>query len=88
MEFGTDPANPRDFDNDGIPDFQDSNSIAIDITDDGALTVTDLLWMQQHLSGTRSLSQQQIVLGDVHPISGDGEIGISDALVLQRVLTH
>lgn len=73
------PAAPSGADHDG------------DVNIDGEVTVVDLLWGQQTLQGTRSLSPAQETHGDVAPLAAgipqpDGLFNLGDVLIIQRIL--
>jgi hypothetical protein len=62
-----------------------------DIDTDGDIDLVDLLWGQQAVQGTRSLSPVQQLHGDVAPlVSGipqpDGAFNLGDVLIIQRML--
>ena len=55
-----------------------------DINDDQVVGIDDLLWMQQHLIGMRSLDSQAISRADA---DRDGVLSVHDLLYLQNRLT-
>ena len=86
-EIGGDPANPLDLDNDGIPDHRDSDSLGIgDVNTDGAVTISDLLALQQALIEQIELDPAQTRQADIHPPNGDDVIDVSDLLLLQKII--
>jgi hypothetical protein len=57
-----------------------------DINGDGKVDVVDLLLLRQYLNGTKTLTTTQINRGDLYPAAGDGQLTVSDALLLEKLL--
>ena len=55
-----------------------------DINADGIVNAVDMLLVQQHLLGFITLDAQQIARGDMYPAGGDGQLTISDLLLITR----
>jgi hypothetical protein len=80
---------PLDIDNDGTPDYLNSDSIAGlagDINGNGGLDISDWLLMQQAVAGQKTLNASQLQQADVYPPPGDGLINVSDLLVLKGLV--
>ncbi|HEB28029.1 MAG TPA: hypothetical protein ENI05_09675 [Porticoccus sp.] len=63
-----------------------TEGIAGDITGNGVVDIADLLLLQRHLTGSVSLDASAIARGDLFPAVADGELTISDLLLLQQIL--
>jgi hypothetical protein len=76
----------------GIPTRQIQVSVAVrngDIDGNGVIDVADTLLLQQYLGGSRSLDSLQIARGDLYPVNaGDGQLTLSDLLLLEKLLAH
>ncbi len=98
--YATDPLNP-DSDTDGYRDGTetingsdplDPQSIPViiatgDVSLDGVVNAADILLSQRYLLGLTVLNAEQIATGDLYPVSGDGQLTLSDSLlILQKVL--
>ena len=60
-----------------------------DIDGNGKVDVADVLLLQQYIGGTRSLNSTQITRGDLYPASaGDGQLTLSDLLLLEKLLAN
>jgi hypothetical protein len=60
-----------------------------DIDGSGTVDVADVLRLQQYLSGVRSLTSTEIARGDLYPASaGDGQLTLSDLLLLEKLLAQ
>jgi len=58
-----------------------------DIKGDGKVDFADLLLLQQYLNGSKALTASQIARGDLYPAAtGDGQLTVSDALLLEKLL--
>jgi len=55
-----------------------------DINKDTAINVADLLLAQQHLHGLTTLDSVQIANADFYPVMGDGELTVSDYMMLRE----
>jgi len=56
-----------------------------DIDGDGSVAVSDLLLMEQAITGAISLGQPELTRADLYPAGGDGVLNISDLLALQQI---
>lgn len=66
----------------GKGDYDNDSSIA-DLNNDGKITTADAKWVLQYVSGSRTLTDEQIAAADVN---GDGKITTVDAKwILQTV---
>jgi subtilisin family serine protease len=60
-----------------------------DIDGNGTVDVADVLRLQQYLNGARTLTNIEIARGDLYPTSsGDGQLTLSDLLLLEKLLAH
>lgn len=60
--------------------------ISGDINGDNILNIADLMFMEQAVTGSRTLDQQQRARADVYPAGGDGTLDVSDFLMLQKLV--
>ncbi len=56
-----------------------------DLNGDAVLDVSDVLLMQQAITGIVTLTPTQFVRADLHPAGGDGALGPGDLLALQQL---
>jgi hypothetical protein len=60
-----------------------------DIDGNGTVDVADVLRLQQSLSGSRILTGAETGRGDLYPASaGDGQLTLSDLLLLEKLLAQ
>lgn len=58
-----------------------------DVDGNGTIDTADVLRVQQYLSGARTLTAGEIARGDLYPPSaGDGELELSDLLLIERLM--
>ncbi len=90
--------NNRDTDQDGYSDRSeistasnpiDSSSVPTttpdgDLNFDALVNAADVLLAQRYILGKVILSAEQIAHGDLYPASGDGQLGLSDLLLITK----
>jgi len=55
-----------------------------DVNGDGILNIKDALVAQRHVLGEQLLDASAIARGDLYPVVGDGQITLSDVLLIQQ----
>lgn len=67
-----------------VQNYTLSVSKAGDVNLDGRVDAADYLLIQRHVLGVINLDSEQIKRGDLYPVGGDGQITVSDLIILMR----